>query len=336
MQKTLYITSSKFELKKENDTIKYERADPDNAGKNITQVIPVMQLASIETYGNVKISTPLLKLCNELGIPCFFNTYRGHPIGKFVPERPKPSIVRLKQFETHLDEERKLHIAKAIVRKACEERIKLVNKYDEKGSLKKITGEISSFLKKTASAKTTNQLRGFEGNAMKAFFEAFSKILKHLSFNGRSTQPPKDEANALISFGNVMLYNKVRAVLYRTSLDPLVGFLHEPHENRNSLALDMAEIFRPITVDATILMLDRKRNITSEHFKHDKIKCLLNPAGKHIWIETFRNKLESSFDYKPLKRKVSIQEQIKIECFNLIKYFNREKSNYAPIEFNTL
>lgn len=155
-----------------------------------------------------------------------------------------------------------------------------------------------------------------------------SKLLYHLPFNGRSQRPPKDEGNSILSFGNVLLYNTVRSEVYRSALDPLVGFLREPHENRASLALDIAEIFRPIIVDNLILSLDHKKNLLTNHFDRDEMKCYLNQKGKKIWIKQFKERLRTSIRYTPLKRNIAIQEEIKLECYNLIKF---SKNTYQII-----
>ena len=325
---------SGFELTKHNDTIKYSKIDPNNPEKFISRVIPIVQLESIEIYGNIKFSTPLLKLCNKLKIPCYFNSYNGQPIGRFLPEKSKSSIIRLKQYETFLNLDKKLHIAKVIVKKASKERIRLIKKYDTKKKLKKKISGLNNYLKKINTTKSVNQLRGVEGNLMKLFFDSFSEMLFNLEFKRRSQRPPKDEANALLSFGNVILYNKIRNIIYKTALDPLVGFLHEPHENRNSLALDIAEIFRPIIIDNLILKLDHKKNILPHHFDKDEIKCYLNLQGKKIWLKSFNDFLQSSFYYSPLKRNISVNEEIKLECYNLIKYLTEQTKKYNPLDFN--
>ncbi|MFX1258922.1 MAG: CRISPR-associated endonuclease Cas1, partial [Promethearchaeota archaeon] len=252
------------------------RPDPEEVGTFKSQIVPISRLNSIEIYGSIKISTPLLKLCNKLKIPCYFNTYHGVPIGQFIPEKPTPSVIRLKQYETFLNEDKKLHIAKAIVRKASQERVRILKKFIKEKKLQKKTSKITQYIKKINGIKSVSELRGIEGNIMKIFFETFSNLLSNLPFNGRSQRPPKDEGNAILSFGNVILYNSVRAQIYRSALDPLVGFLHEPYENRNSLALDIAEIFRPIIVDNLILQLDHKNILQQNHFNKDEVKVHLN------------------------------------------------------------
>ncbi|MBD3255176.1 MAG: CRISPR-associated endonuclease Cas1 [Candidatus Lokiarchaeota archaeon] len=336
MKETLYILSSEVELTKSKDSLTCTRPNPENEGEVIKQKIPLAHLHSIEVYGRIKISTPLLKICNELKIPCYFNTYNGVPIGQFLPEKPIPGIIRLFQYKSYFDQSKKLHIAKAIVNKASLERIRILRKYDKKKELNEEISDLTSYKNKIHKSRKISALRGLEGNFMKKFFACFSKLLYHLPFGSRSQQPPKDEANAIMSYGNVVLYNTVRAVVYRCALDPLIGFLHDPNGNRNSLALDIAEIFRPIIVDNLILLLDHRGTLLPSHFRKGDIKCLLAPKGKKIWLSNYRNYLQSSIRYPPLRRYISIREEIKLECYNLIKYLTEENKDYIPLDFKNI
>ncbi|MFW6129727.1 MAG: CRISPR-associated endonuclease Cas1 [Atribacterota bacterium] len=322
--------SKKAKIHRKDGTL--ECIYPTEDGKK-TQKVPINRLTSIETYGNISFSIPLLLLCNNLEIPCYFNSYYGRSIGRFIPANQKSSIVKLKQYDSFQDKKRKTHIAQSIITKSSINRLKIIHKFDNKKKCQKEFNKIIKLIKGLRRIKIVNKLRGIEGNIMKEYFSAFRKMLYHLPFNNRSTQPPKDEGNAILSFGNVILYNKVDSIVYRCSLDPQVGFLHEPHENRSSLSLDISEIFRPLLVDNLILRLDHKNTLRKNHFKRDEFKCYLNKRGKEIWLKEWKNHLKSSFKYNPLNRKISIQETIKIECYNLIKYFNQEKQKYNPLYF---
>jgi CRISPR-associated protein Cas1 len=87
---------------------------------------------------------------------------------------------------------------------------------------------------------------GIEGNIRQTYYDAFDVILNDFAMNGRSKQPPKNEVNALVSFGNMMCYTVCLGQIYHTQLNPTLSFLHEPGYRRYSLALDLAEIFKPL------------------------------------------------------------------------------------------
>ena len=72
--------------------------------------------------------------------------------------------------------------------------------------------------------------------------------------NKRVKRPPDNPINALISFGNTLLYTKTISAIYRTHLDQRISYLHEPSEGRFSLSLDISEVFKPVIVYKTIFV----------------------------------------------------------------------------------
>src|SRR6185437_493545 len=71
---------------------------------------------------------------------------------------------------------------------------------------------------------------------------------------------------ACLSFGYALLGTVVETEVLRCSLDPLVGFFHQPHPGRASLALDMLEEFRPF-VDGLVLRLVNRQQLGPVDFE---------------------------------------------------------------------
>jgi CRISPR-associated protein Cas1 len=72
--------------------------------------------------------------------------------------------------------------------------------------------------------------------------------------------------NALLSFGNSLLYTAALSEIYMTQLNPTVSYLHEPSQRRPSLALDLPEIFKPLIVDRVIFRLLNRGEISDDDF----------------------------------------------------------------------
>ena len=106
-------------------------------------------------------------------------------------------------------------------------------------------------------------------------FQSFNKVLKRFKFDKREIRPPTSELNSLISFGNSLLYGTSLSEIYHTYLHPSISFLHEPSERRFSLALDLADIFKPVIVSRIIFKLINNSMITEKHFQKD-VGVLLN------------------------------------------------------------
>ncbi len=132
--------------------------------------------------------------------------------------------------------------------------------------------------------------------------------------------------NALIGFGNSMLYTKTISMLYHTHLNQSISFLHEPREARFSLSLDLSEAFKPIIVFKTIFELVNRRKLKVEkHFNKELNYALLNTEGKKIFLQAFENRLNEKFLHSHLDRMVSYQTAIKLDGYKLIKFIMEDK-----------
>ena len=112
------------------------------------------------------------------------------------------------------------------------------------------------------------------------YYDAFDLIINDFNMSGRSKQPPQNEVNALISFGNMMCYSICLRAINQTQLNPTISYLHTPGERRYSLALDISEIFKPILVDRVVFKVLNKKEIQDKHCDKKLNKCLLNEAGR--------------------------------------------------------
>jgi CRISPR-associated protein Cas1 len=163
-------------------------------------------------------------------------------------------------------------------------------------------------------------LMGLEGNIRQYYYQAFDLILKNQDMKGRSKQPPKNEVNTLISFGNMMCYTLCLGMIYHTQLNPTISFLHEPGTRRYSLALDLAEIFKPILVDRTIFRVLNKKEVQARDFDLKLNSCIMKESGKKAFIKAFEERLQETIKHRTLKKSVSYKHLVKLECYKLSKH----------------
>jgi len=174
------------------------------------------------------------------------------------------------------------------------------------------------------------QLLNIEGKIWSAFYSSFDKFLSdEFVIENREKQPPPNPINAMISFGNSMLYTQVLSQIYQTQLNPTISYLHEPSTKRFSLSLDLAEIFKPKIVFRTIFKLINLGSITPDDFDDSVNKCLLNEEGRKKFIKEFDDRLDKTFKHENLNRKVSNKYCFKLECYKLIKHV-LEDQEYDP------
>jgi CRISPR/Cas system-associated endonuclease Cas1 len=101
-------------------------------------------------------------------------------------------------------------------------------------------------------------------------------------FSGRNRRPPRDPLNALLSLSYTLVEGEIRRAVQAHGLDPARGFLHQPAPARDSLVLDLLEIYRP-SVDAFALDL-LHNSLEPKHFdQSQRDGCRLSQDGRRIF-----------------------------------------------------
>ena len=320
MKSNYYITVNAV-MEREHNTIylfyKNEK------GENERRIIPVEKIYTIYCYGNVTIKSGALAYLMKHGIVVhFFNKY-GFYEGSFYPRQKLLSgDLLIKQAQHYLDYEKRMELAREFVKGAIGN-ILINLKYYERAN-KDVNEEIKTMEDSLHSLEEINdikQLMAIEGNAREAYYQAFNKILPPaFHFDRRSRQPPANRINALISFGNSLVYSSCLTEIYNTQLNPTISYLHEPSERRFSLSLDIAEVFKPLLADRVIFRLVQKKIIGENDFRKELNSCLLNNGGKRKFLQAYDEKLKTTIKHRSLRRNVSYQRLIRLECYKIIKH----------------
>ena len=133
----------------------------------------------------------------------------------------------------------------------------------------------------------------------------------------------------MISYGNTLAYITILSEIYKTHLDPRIGFLHATNFRRFTLNLDIAEIFKPILVDRLIFSLLGRNMLKKSHFESKINGILMNDKGRKIFVEEWENRLKTTIKHRHLGRNVSYRSLIRMELYKLEKHLMGEKE-YQP------
>ena len=321
MGSTRYITSM-GELTRKDNSLCFRKN-----GKNV--YIPIENTKEIYCLNEVSINTKLLDfLASNNIVVHFFNYHQGYS-GTYYPRNQYNSGKLLVKQVRKFDEDR-LYAAKAIVRGIginISEVLYHYYKHNKKEVKETIDWIRKEFLLAVEKSENINQLMSVEGEVWQRFYSDFKLFLpEDFIMNKRVKRPPDNPINAMISFGNTLLYTKTISSIYRIHLDQRISFLHEPSEGRFSLSLDISEVFKPVIVYKTIFDLINNRKIqVDKHFEKKVNYCLLNEEGRKIFIEAFEGRLESVFKHPKLKRNISYRTAIKLDCYKLIKWILEDK-----------
>lgn len=266
---------------------------------------------------------------NQQGIPLHFYNYYGYYSGSFYPrEKLLSGFLVVKQVEHYLDPQKRLAIAREFVDTAIHNMLANLEHYRKTGK------DVSQFIDKVKDeyraleqASNIPEIMGIEGRVRDIYYSSFNSFLRPgFEFDKRTRMPPQNMLNSLISFANSLVYATVLTEIYHTQLTPTVSYLHQPGERRFSLALDISEVFKPIIADRVIFNLINNRIIKEKHFVEELNYCYLNEQGRRTFLQEYQKKLETTINNARLKRKISYQRLIRIECFKLVKHLIGEKT----------
>ncbi|RLE13190.1 subtype I-B CRISPR-associated endonuclease Cas1 [Candidatus Aerophobetes bacterium] len=326
MKRTIYIFSN-GELKRKQNTIYFER---EKGGK---KYVPVENTGEIMIFGEVTINKKLLDFLSQQEIILHFFNYYGYYSGSFYPrEHYNSGYMTLKQCEHYLDEGKRMDLAQRFVKGAVANIKKVLSYYHNRGiDLASNIEQIESLEEEISFQQSTDALMAIEGNIRDFYYKAFNKIINNseFEFGERSRRPPQNRLNALISFGNSLVYTAILSEIYKTHLDPRIGFLHTTNFRRFTLNLDVAEIFKPVIADRIIFYLVNKGVIKTNHFVKALGGVSLNEKGRMIFVEAFDKRLKTVIQHSSIRKRVSYKRLMRLELYKLEKHFMGERP-YLP------
>lgn len=314
MMRDHYVFSN-GRLKRKNNTIYFENEDGFN------KPLPIEKIRTLHLFGEIDLNTKLLNYLTKYGISLQFYNYYGFYSGAYYPREGKESgHVIVKQSEHYIDKYKRLYLAHQFLHGGIHHMLRNLRNYKNE-TIEYIEG-IQLLQGQLQTSTSIQELMGREGQIRHLYYQAFNRIFKQdFVMEKREKQPPRDPINALISFGNTLMYQTVLGEIYKTPLNPTISYLHEPSTRRFSLSLDLAEIFKPLVVDPIIFSLINRRQVTKKHFDYLEGEiCYLNEEGKKKFIAAWEDKLGQSVKHRILKRNTTYRYLIRLECYKLVKH----------------
>lgn len=321
MKKSYYLLNV-GRLSRKNNTLFYDGRDENGNDKRL--FIPVETIEDIFILGNMEANSALYEFLGKKGINVhFFDHYQNYCGSFFAKDEIVSGQTIVQQALCQQDTPRRLYLARTFLQGAFQHIRQNLKYYEKRGkSVTDFRLQIEDVIEMLHTCQTVPQLMGLEGHVRHLYYQAFDQILLHFRLEARVKRPPNNPVNSLISYGNMVLYAVCTQQIFHTALQPSIGFLHEPAERRPSLALDIAEIFKPLIVDKVIFSLLNHRRLQQKHFlwKENGQVCWIAGKGKRIFIEALQKRLQETFFYRPLKRHVSYRQLIRLECHKVLNY----------------
>ncbi len=320
MKKTYYLFNP-GRLSRKDNTLKFIPVNEDGA-EGPPKYIPVEGVSDLYCFGALDANSALFNFLGKQQVAIHFFDYYEHYTGSFMPkDYLLAGKMQIEQTTHYAHKTKRLVIARKFVEGAAFNILKNLRYYLSRGKdVEGVVQVIEQYQMAIEGAKEIDELMGIEGNIRKAYYDAFDVIVNDFMMEGRSKQPPANEINALISFGNMMCYAMCLGQIYHTQLNPTISFLHEPGYRRYSLALDISEVFKPLLVDRVIFKVLNKKEIQDKDFDMEVNGVRLKESARKVFLRSFEEKLNETIQHRSLKKSVSYKHLVKLECYKLTKH----------------
>lgn len=305
------------ELSREDDTLRFDSDDE-------STYIPVESVEAIYAHGQITYNTRLMAFLDQKQVELHVFDWTGSYAGSFIPNRGQTSgKAVVEQVKAYITQQHRLDLAAEFVRGSIHNMINIVGYRQRQGgiSLSNIKERLNAAESELINCETIVEILGTEATARKSYYDIYrTEIPNGFDFEVREYYPPPDPVNALISYGNSILYSQCLSALRTTTLDPAVSYLHEPGDRRCSLALDIADIFKPVFIDRLLIRLLNRKQVTPSDFSHQGSAYSIDESARKTLLKEFEALLSETIEHPDLNRHVSYQHLLQLEAYKLKRH----------------
>jgi len=297
--------------------------------QTVIQHVKLIDVSQVCLLGNVQVTAQAVRELTDIGVPICHFSYGGWFHAMTAGMIHKNVELRIRQYSTAADPPQSLAIARqCVIGKIKNCRTLLRRHLDESNG---VLDDLAGLMKKAAAAVTAETLLGIEGLAAKAYFAGFARLLNggdEFNIDGRNRRPPRDPVNALLSFVYALLVKELTLALHAVGFDPLLGFYHRPRYGRPSLALDLAEEFRPLIADSTVLTLVNNGEVTPASFLRRAGAVALTDAGRRAVIAAFERRMDTLVTHPVFGYRISYRRVLAVQARLLSRLLLGEIAEY--------
>lgn len=256
--------------------------------------------------------------------------YYGNYAGTFSGKPKQLGIDIINQVNFINDEKRRIALAKEMISTSMISMTSVLKYYNKKIDLNEKILEINNCLVRLETVDNIKSIMILEANSKEIYYSCFNSITyrnKIFTFTKRSTRPPQDPINAIMSFSYAMLYSLVSNIIYRSRLNINLPVIHGIVRSEEGFQYDIADIFKPIICDRLIFRMINKNMIDQTCFEYnDRLKGVyLNKKGMTIFIHNFEEMLADTIVVSG-KKKMSYRNILSREVHKISEHILKRKT----------
>jgi CRISPR-associated protein Cas1 len=297
--------------------------------------VRLIDVLHVAAYGNVQVSAQAMRSLFERDIDVFHFSYGGWLLGMTTGLPSKNVMLRIRQTTAaargQLDAPRRMIAGKI---RNC----RVLLRRNGGDSAARTVGQLAELARHAEQVTGAAELLGVEGSAARLYFDAFPELVSRAAelpgpgFSGlRNRRPPTDTVNCLLSFCYGMLTKEILAACLAVGFDPYVGLFHRPRFGRPALVLDLAEEFRPLLADSTVLTLINNREIGASDFLVRAGAVTLTAGGRKAVIHAWERRMATEVRHPLFGYTVSYRRAVELQARILAAHLIGELPQYEPL-----
>ncbi|MDR7400747.1 MAG: CRISPR-associated endonuclease Cas1 [Armatimonadota bacterium] len=294
--------------------------------------VRLIDVSHVAVFGNVQVNAQALRSLVARGATILHFTYGGWLSAVTAGPHPGNVLLRMAQYKIAMNPQESLSLARRFVWGKIRNQRTMLRRNHREGP-RRAVAEMARLSRSALRADSIETLLGIEGTAARLYFSLFPGMLRTglaFDFRERNRRPPRDPVNALLSFLYTLLLKDCVASLTAVGLDPYIGFFHQVHYGRPSLALDLAEEFRSLIGDSVVLTLINNGMVDQGDFIQRGAACALRQTARRKVIEAYEARLETLITHPVFGYSVSYRRVLEIQARLLARVVAGELKAYQP------
>ncbi|MBQ4863005.1 CRISPR-associated endonuclease Cas1 [Pseudoalteromonas sp. MMG013] len=285
---------------------------------------PLSVIDSVIVLGRVQLTTDFMAYCCEHNIGVVLASSTGRFRGE-LNTYPSLNLSLYKQIQHFGNKTFQRNLSETLLQAKFENASKVLKgqlrrtilSKENKEEIQKTIQLLQKAHNKIIQCKTREQHFLLEGQMAKQYFTAMSHCIDNTwHFLERNRLPPKDPINAMLSLGYNLLSNNILCMVRKHGLHPDCGILHCGDYQPN-LVLDLMEPFRSVVVDACVLKLINKGQVTQSDFVFQSGQCQLTSQALKCFISEIEKKFSATFQCKQSKHLLDYRKAMDNQILSL-------------------
>jgi CRISPR-associated protein Cas1 len=302
--------------------------------REVLETVRLIDVSQLCIYGNVQVTTQLLRELFSREIPTCWFSYGGWFSG--LAEGLPSKHIELRRRQVAIAGQGGLSVSRKIVEgkiRNCRTLLRRNARTRPEGVL----NSLSSLADQASEATALTSLLGLEGAAARLYFSTFESMLREdacfpggpYSFDGRNRRPPKDPVNCLLSYCYSLLVKDLTAVCWAVGFDPYLGVYHRPRFGRPALALDLAEEFRPLIGESVVINIINNGEIRPSDFTVRAGGVALTAEGRRKVIAAYERRLDVEVRHPTFGYQVNYRRVLDVQARLLAAHLLGEVPDYV-------